>query len=174
MQETISRKTAKQENLKHYFTGEECTRGHIAKRWTVNAKCFACHYEENPLKRIPKKTEAEKKEASKARARRWYERNRQKTIDRAKKWKAENQESVRLSEKKWRQKKKSKAITFMRDSLRRVLKIEKNGRTEEILGYTRMDLIHHIERQFLKGMSWDNHGEWHIDHITPISVLLNR
>ena len=23
--------------------------------------------------------------------------------------------------------------------------------------------------KFLEGMSWDNHGEWHIDHIRPIS-----
>ena len=26
-----------------------------------------------------------------------------------------------------------------------------------------------IEKKFIEGMSWDNHGEWHIDHITPIS-----
>ena len=24
-----------------------------------------------------------------------------------------------------------------------------------------------IESQFVDGMSWDNHGEWHIDHIRP-------
>lgn len=27
----------------------------------------------------------------------------------------------------------------------------------------------HIENLFLEGMSWDNHGEWHIDHIIPVS-----
>jgi hypothetical protein len=25
----------------------------------------------------------------------------------------------------------------------------------------------HLEKQFTKGMTWDNHGEWHIDHIIP-------
>ena len=25
----------------------------------------------------------------------------------------------------------------------------------------------HIEKQFTKGMTWDNYGEWHIDHIMP-------
>jgi len=27
----------------------------------------------------------------------------------------------------------------------------------------------YIEKQFTKGMSWKNHGEWHIDHIIPLS-----
>ena len=26
----------------------------------------------------------------------------------------------------------------------------------------------HIEKQFKEGMTWDNFGQWHIDHITPI------
>jgi hypothetical protein len=27
----------------------------------------------------------------------------------------------------------------------------------------------HIERQFTKGMNWDNQGKWHIDHIIPLA-----
>lgn len=27
----------------------------------------------------------------------------------------------------------------------------------------------HIENQFTEGMNWDNRGEWHYDHIIPIS-----
>lgn len=42
-------------------------------------------------------------------------------------------------------------------------------RTEEILGYGWDELRPHLERQFTKGMSWDNYGEWHIDHIVPLS-----
>lgn len=30
------------------------------------------------------------------------------------------------------------------------------------------DLKTHLEKQFTQGMSWDNYGEWHIDHILPI------
>jgi hypothetical protein len=26
----------------------------------------------------------------------------------------------------------------------------------------------HIESLFTEGMSWDNHGKWHIDHIKPV------
>jgi len=40
---------------------------------------------------------------------------------------------------------------------------------EELVGYTTKQLIRHLERQFLPGMSWDNHTRtgWHIDHIIP-------
>lgn len=38
-----------------------------------------------------------------------------------------------------------------------------------VLGYTAADLAKHIERQFVPGMSWENMGEWEIDHIRPIS-----
>lgn len=42
---------------------------------------------------------------------------------------------------------------------------------EELVGYTLTDLMMHLERQFTKGMSWDNYGRggWNIDHIIPAS-----
>lgn len=43
---------------------------------------------------------------------------------------------------------------------------------ETILGYTRHDLRNHLEAQFTNGMSWDNYGEWHIDHIRPVVSFL--
>lgn len=46
----------------------------------------------------------------------------------------------------------------------------RNGcKYESIVGYKPEDLKAHIERKFLPGMTWDNRGTWHIDHITPIS-----
>ncbi len=27
--------------------------------------------------------------------------------------------------------------------------------------------MYHIQKQFKRGMHWDNHGEWHIDHKSP-------
>jgi hypothetical protein len=49
---------------------------------------------------------------------------------------------------------------------------KKNQKTNEILGYTPLELKAHIEKQFKEGMSWDNYGEWHIDHAVPISYNL--
>lgn len=40
----------------------------------------------------------------------------------------------------------------------------------ELLGYNADDLKKHLERRFKDGMSWDNYGEWHIDHIIPVSA----
>src|SRR3546814_16300627 len=38
-----------------------------------------------------------------------------------------------------------------------------------LLGYSAADLRAHLERQFLKGMSWVNMSEWHIDPNDPFS-----
>jgi hypothetical protein len=37
----------------------------------------------------------------------------------------------------------------------------------EYLGCSISELRGYIEEQFKVGMSWDNYGEWHIDHILP-------
>jgi len=47
--------------------------------------------------------------------------------------------------------------------------VKKCYKTQEILGYTPGELKEHMEKQFKSNMTWDNYGEWHIDHIVPIS-----
>ena len=37
------------------------------------------------------------------------------------------------------------------------------------LGCTIPELMAHLERQFQPGMTWDNYGEWHIDHVKPLA-----
>ena len=49
------------------------------------------------------------------------------------------------------------------------LKGAKNGaKWEKLVGYTRSDLAIHMEKQFDRRMTWENYGDWHIDHIVPI------
>lgn len=55
--------------------------------------------------------------------------------------------------------------------LRKDLKGNKNNKTFTILGYTVGELKKHLEEQFKEGMSWDNYGDWHIDHIIPRDAL---
>ena len=43
----------------------------------------------------------------------------------------------------------------------------KSASTIELIGCTPAELKKHLEKQFRDGMSWDNYGEWHIDHIIP-------
>lgn len=42
-----------------------------------------------------------------------------------------------------------------------------DGRLFSRLGYSINDLISHLEARFKPGMSWQNYGAWHIDHIRP-------
>lgn len=44
---------------------------------------------------------------------------------------------------------------------------------QTLLGYTVEDLRRHLESQFQEGMSWDNFGEWHIDHVVPLCSFHN-
>jgi hypothetical protein len=46
--------------------------------------------------------------------------------------------------------------------------IKKNSRTTQLLGADFLTVKKHIESKFTEGMAWDNHGEWHIDHIKPL------
>lgn len=46
---------------------------------------------------------------------------------------------------------------------------KKNTHFSEYIGCERAELISHIERQFQPGMTWDNYGEWEIDHIQALS-----
>ena len=45
-----------------------------------------------------------------------------------------------------------------------------NGKKTEI-GYTKGELKTHIESLFQDGMSWENYGEWEIDHIKPVKAF---
>lgn len=44
---------------------------------------------------------------------------------------------------------------------------KKSTRILDLTDCTISYLMGYIEAKFTKGMSWENYGEWHIDHITP-------
>ena len=65
---------------------------------------------------------------------------------------------------------KTRLSRVMSSRIRETLREGKGGhKWEEIVGFSLDELRCHIERQFQKGMSWDNMGEWHIDHIVPVA-----
>ena len=52
------------------------------------------------------------------------------------------------------------------------LRDSKGGKSwQDFVPYTLEELMAHLERQFLPGMTWGNRGEWHIDHIVPQSAF---
>ena len=59
----------------------------------------------------------------------------------------------------------------MSTAIYKSLKGNKNGyHWETLVGYTLEQLKEYLESLFRPGMSWENYGEWHIDHIIPISL----
>lgn len=46
---------------------------------------------------------------------------------------------------------------------------KKQVKTSELIGCDWKYLKNHLQRRFKKGMSWQNFGEWHIDHIKPMA-----
>jgi Zn ribbon nucleic-acid-binding protein len=58
----------------------------------------------------------------------------------------------------------------MRNRIYQCMKKNYNRKSlAKMVGYTLQELMDHLENQFQPGMTWKNYGEWHIDHIAPLS-----
>lgn len=111
----------------------------------------------------------------------------------AKKNRYENREKIKKYHKKYRYENREKIKEYQREYERSRLKTDdffklkkrlrilignsflnngfsKKSRTHEILGCSFEEFKLHIERQFLKGMTWENRDKWHIDHIIPMAT----
>ena len=63
-----------------------------------------------------------------------------------------------------------KVVTSIRTRISKLLRqknADKNNNFYEHLGCSKDYFIEYFEAKFKEGMSWENHGEWHIDHIKP-------
>jgi hypothetical protein len=64
----------------------------------------------------------------------------------------------------------------MRNRLRRMFKttgIRKCKKSIDIFGADWPEIKLHIEKKFSQGMTWENHGKWHIDHIVPLVLAFS-
>jgi hypothetical protein len=99
----------------------------------------------------------------------WYCDNKEVAKERAKTWNRNNPEKINEMQRRYM--KNNPHIQawrgVLRNSLIRLGKT-KEGHTIDLLGYSALELKQHIESLFTEGMSWDNYGEWHIDHIKGI------
>ena len=62
----------------------------------------------------------------------------------------------------------------IRESFRRRGKRKDGHRTHSILGAEIHVVYEHFESLFVDGMSWENMGKWHIDHIIPLSTAITE
>ena len=127
-------------------------------------------------KEVKKKTYCKNIENNKEYNKLYYEKNKEEIKLKNKQYRDSIKESDEYKNKRREYSKKwlinNKHISSWRKLLYRALKYtnqEKNSKTIDILKYSPIDLKNHLESLFLEGMSWDNYGEWHIDHIIPLS-----
>lgn len=138
-----------------YKSLSECIHGHMGERLTSTGQCCECLSERVKETAYTYCPEASRRKNSKRRSREGQVKSRQyyKIISKRETFKLER---------------------FMRDSIRRLRLRKDRRRACDILGYTPEDLIKRIEVNFTDGMTWDNYGEWHIDHTKPISRFLSQ
>ena len=116
--------------------------------------------------------DCEKDMHSKA-SKRYYYKNKEKRKIQIKDWSANNLHKLR----DWHRKNQSSNIDYrIKRAIRaRLYTALKNGyKKESSILYLGCDLStfkKYISNKFTEGMSWDNYGDWHIDHIKPLSLF---
>jgi predicted nucleic acid-binding Zn-ribbon protein len=120
----------------------------------------------------------------------WYQNNIERSKETKKKYLAKNYIKVKEKNKRWANN-NPQAVRdiYKRSYIKRTstpcgklnhsissgvnqcLRGSKSGRHwETLVGYTVDQLKQRLEKQFQLGMTWENYGLWHIDHIIPLSA----
>ena len=119
------------------------------------------YYERNKLKKLDHKKEVK---------RLWRENNKEKISAYNSEYSKAHREDINKREKL---KRDADPVYRMKLNLRKMtrrsiknLNVKGNS---ELLGCSYNEVRNHLTKQFRNGMSWDNYGEWHIDHIVPLA-----
>ena len=117
------------------------------------------------------------KERIKDRSKKYYEENREERLEFAKAYNKKNRSKITAYHKVWEETqplyKLSRSISAGINTSLKYNGISKNRRRwEDLVGYTKEELRDHLESLFQSGMTWENKGEWHIDHIIPKSFFV--
>lgn len=135
----------------------------------------AARYRQNNIEKVKEK-EKKYKEINKGKIREqikvYRENNKEKISERTKIYKNNNKEKINERRRKYMESKQNDPRFKIERSLRgRIWKAVKKGyktaKTMELLGCEIEVFMKHIENQFTEGMTWENYGEWHLDHARP-------
>ncbi len=122
----------------------------------------------------------------------YYNENRDKVLIKSKKYTLNNKEKVKAQVKEWVNNNKKHKRKYNREyevkrkakdpffKMKRIIrsrlnaainsnKWKKNNKFNNYIGCSQTEFIKYIESKFHTGMTWENHGKWHMDHIIPIS-----
>lgn len=157
-------------------------------------KCYACG-NTKPLseyyrdKSRPDGVSSRCKECDKKKRKAFYEKNGRAERRKNSEWKKKNAERHSEINNRWsrnnrwyandlhRKRSQSDYMYRLKRALRRSVNRaffytteSKRKKTEAVLGCSWEQARQHMESKFKPGMSWDNYGEWHIDHIIPLAT----
>lgn len=106
-----------------------------------------------------------------------YHKNKEKNKEKLKLYRIKNREKrTEYQRNKIKNDELYKLSSAMRSRLRNLYNKKnwlKTNKTLDLVGCSTDFLREHLEKQFTDGMSWDNYGSWHIDHIIPLSSANN-
>lgn len=155
---------------------------HKRNRDGLQFQCKACISDYNLKNRKHWRSKAATRsdayrEAERERNRTYHRRNREAIAERRRKYRQNNKELLAERNRVYQEKRRAHDHKYVLVGRlrRRMLQalnekhLTKNQTTMQALGCDADYFCQHIERQFLKGMNWENRDKWHLDHIVPIS-----
>lgn len=104
----------------------------------------------------------------------WYSKNKDKALSYAKQYYEQNKQQIITKIVDYRRKKiKSDPVFKLHKTLRhrlgKLIKQQSSSIAINFLGCSVVEFKAYLESKFQPGMTWENHGKWHIDHIKPLS-----
>jgi len=176
----VCKKCMSIERRRYYLDNIERHRETTKKYYENNKEMIFNNINKEKKKQNDNKYSLKNKDKISDRKKKYYQKNKELIKEKSKLYYQENKEKInKTSDSKREIRKRSynkrKYQYVWREILRRTinqLKHEKKLKTIEILGYSYDDLKVNIESKFKYGMTWENHGLWHVDHIIPISVFI--
>jgi len=155
--------------LKEYYLNNKEKINQCRKEWGLNNKEKQKQYrKEYRLKNKEKQRQYEKK---------WYLDNKEKVNQKCKQWRLNNKKHIREYHNKYERERKKrdpnyKLIKNMRTRIWFALKRKyKSKSTIKLLGCSIEECWQHLESKFQPGMTRENHGLWHVDHIRPCALF---
>ena len=168
--------------LKEYYLKNKEERIQYQKKWKLNNKeKFNQYNKEYFLKNKEKFNQYRKeyrlknKEKQKQYEKKWRLNNKEKANQKCKEWRLKNKEYSKKYLNKYEKKRRKidpnyKLIKNMRTRIWFALKGKcKSETTIKLLGCSIEECWQHLESKFQPGMTKENYGLWHVDHIKPCS-----
>lgn len=178
---------------------KECTK-QIKKEWDKNNKEYRKLYQnkyykehEEEIKIYKKQYNVKWHEDNKEYNQQYYQNNKEIIILNVKEYANEHKEEIRENNRNKYQKNKKvinikKKDKYKNDMLYRLKHLmggmlrktfkkigtKKEKRTVEELGYFPLKLMQRLEMNFTEDMTWDNYGEWEIDHTIPMDYFIKK